>query len=806
MADLDSDLSRRLSRLAAAVPTSRTALDPVHRSAVEARQRVRMAWVTPLVVLVAAAAVVSLLDTSPFGAETITATDRSGDYELTIRSAKPSYSADEPIVIEASLLYDGPESSVRISHGGGASGGPLGFGTVEPVIGSLRLGTVFDMARHSTVLERGRQLTVPFAKGAGAFGNDPLIDQYTAYLEDPVLRLPPGTWHLIATAGFTGTGGDVGLRAVIEIVVTPAATSGPVEATPFTNGPVTDSVTSGPFILSMRSAKERYEPGESIGITAALTYLGSDGSVEIRHAIGARESPLGFGVDEPVLGDLRLGPVWETACVSTTMHASIPVDQEFMKASAWSGGDPRAAEYHEYVVSTGLRLPAGTWHVYSVAEFSVGECGADPIEMRVDLTIHVGEMTPEPSEPTGAVVATTRSGDFELTLRAGAARYVAGEPIDISATLTYLGQGGPIEIGHLIGSDGSPFGFGVNESIFGGYHLSGGSSRLTCHRTTLLPSEPLTTSFRKAGGGSGDDVVGFTTYMRDPVLWLPAGTWHPYAIVQSATGCAEGRQAVPDMRVEIEIDVVPAPATASTQASPIGLERWKSTVPQGDFELRLEAASGTVGSDETLNVVGSLVYRGPEERIVIGQSAWGPIGFTMAGSGANLLPSGPPGCAEIDLGRNEALPVELRNLSEPQGPFSVDHGLYEIGALASFRIGGCAGPQASIASSIVVAVVDGRDDIPLFTDHSGAGACLLVRNGGRLATSDTGLGVVQSGGQLREVVWPSGYSARRSPEGALLIGRDGQIVAREGDQIVFDAWNSPEGPLFPCADIEAEDV
>ena len=139
-----------------------------------------------------------------------------------------------------------------------------------------------------------------------------------------------------------------------------------------------------------------------------------------------------------------------------------------------------------------------------------------------------------PGATDGPVSATTRSGDFELTIRSTRSRYAAGEPIDISASLTYLGQGGPIEIGHDIGQDGSPIGFGVLEPIFEGYHLSGGVSRLMCHQSTVSPIEPINQPFRKTGGGYDGDGAGFVAYMRDPVFWLPEGTWHPYAIVSFA--------------------------------------------------------------------------------------------------------------------------------------------------------------------------------------------------------------------------------------------------------------------------------
>lgn len=282
---------------------------------------------------------------------------------------------------------------------------------------------------------------------------------------------------------------------------------------------------------------------------------------------------------------------------------------------------------------------------------------------------------PSGSRANGPVAATTRSGDFELTIRAGQSQYVAGEAIDIQATLTYLGEGGPIEIGHLIGSDGSPIGFGVNESIFGGYRLGSGDSRLVCHRTTLARSDPLTTSFIKTGGGSGADEAGFLAFMADPVLWLAAGTWHPYAMVQSANGCVDGRHAVPDMRVEIEIEVVPAPSEAPN--GPLAV-----TVTDGPFALTIRSTKARYAVGEPIEIEAVLRYTGSAPSVEISHglgSNGSPLAFGIAEpipieggqirlpAGYPLICAGPcPSPAEVCIesqlvaGSASALPFEKR--------------------------------------------------------------------------------------------------------------------------------------------------
>ncbi len=576
MADLDSDLSNRLLRLTEAVPVSHGRLDPVHRGAVQARQRVRMAWVTPLAVLVVGAMAFALLGPGLGGLSGISAATRSGDFELTIRSAQTTYTANETIQIEASLVYDGPLPSVRIGHGGCAARGPIGFGIAEPVIGALHLSTVCDQARHSTVLERGRPLTVAFAKGAASSGGDPLLDLYTDYLMDPVLRLSPGTWHPSATAAFEAPDGPVSLTAAVEIDVTPDPSAEPAKASPFANGAITDSQTSGDFVLAMRSAKAVYAADEPIQITAALTYIGPDSSTFIGHASGARGGPLGFGIDEPVLGGLVLGPGWRQSCVGSNLNRDIALDQDFWKAASWSGDDPRAAAYHDFIVSSGLRLPEGTWHVYAVAEFSVGQdCTARPHTMRVDLEIQVRSVpsatptaeTPEatpPPDPIGQINSTWE-GDYQVELRSDKRIYRESDAIGITGTFRFMGDG-PADVSAF-----RPLMFSIREPV---YDMRVNDAAipvvLICISKQIEVGEEITAPFHK-----GSSMLGIQTrtvdqqrFLDDPLLKLPPGTWH--VRVESHVSAPDCRPPATTVSAEIEITVLP------DDAEQIPLLTWAS--------------------------------------------------------------------------------------------------------------------------------------------------------------------------------------------------------------------------------------
>jgi hypothetical protein len=416
----------------------------------------------------------------------------------------------------------------------------------------------------------------------------------------------------------------------------------------------------------------------------------------------------------------------------------------------------------------------------------------------------------------GPVSATAREGDFELTIRSDRARYDAGEPIGVSATLTYLGQGGQITLGHETGGEGRPIAFGVVEPVFPGYHLSGGVSRLGCQQTTIASRESIDEAFRKAGGGYGGDSSQFLAYMQDPVFWLSEGTWHPYALVSFMTEPGPGDCGTDvSLRVEIEIEVGPRPPDASSVPSttngPLapkeGTERWKSSMTEGEFELVLEAAKEAFSGDETLDVTATLTYLGPDDAVVIGHGQWDPIDFSMKAPGVTLTRRGRFGCTELDLQRGVPITEQLLDLNGIPHPFRIAHGLHEVIAFAGFRLGGCnQAAEISLEAEIVLAVADGPDDIPLVTDvASEQTVCLLVRFGGQLVVSETGLGIVDPQGDVRQVVWPNGYSAHRVADGAVLVGRDARVIAHTGEQVLFDAIDRDDGlPIWPCGDVEVD--
>lgn len=362
---------------------------------------------------------------------------------------------------------------------------------------------------------------------------------------------------------------------VIGTVIAGLAKVGPFasSATPDGNGPVVATATNGPFELTLRSAKGRYTPDEPIEIEAALAYRGPESSIQIGHGIGARSSPVGFGVDEPVLGDLTLGPSWEAMCVHSTLAPSAGITVPFRKSAGWPGDDPRSLEYRDYVLSPDLRLAEGTWHPYVIAEFSVGDCTTDIIRLRVDIEIQVLEPEPitteEPQATSAGEAATVRDGDFELTIRSDKTTYRPNEPIEVIGSLVYNGPADRVEIAH--DSSGMIL-FGSRERIYGSINLST-ATRLMCTRSTLQRNVPVDMPFRKGGGFPGDhpNVDFFRAFMLDPVFRLPAGTWHLYAV--SSGGCMAGLgnpqfELEAEIAVEVSGEPVVIPPSAAPPAAP----------------------------------------------------------------------------------------------------------------------------------------------------------------------------------------------------------------------------------------------
>lgn len=380
-----------------------------------------------------------------------------------------------------------------------------------------------------------------------------------------------------------------------------------------------------------------------------------------------------------------------------------------------------------------------------------------------------------------AVVGTARAGDLELSIRSPKTRWTTDESIEVVATLTNVGSQ-VVTITHSKAypdRDGrpGPLGFGMVEPVFGKLTLS--MVWLQSRNSTALgPGGSISSPFVKSGSWDGNDPRSgeYEAFLQEPGLRLPVGTWHPYVVLESG------------LRAEIAIEVadtasVSTPVPTSTNA--VASARWKASATAGDFELRLEAAKGEFASNETLDVAGFLTYRGQEPRVVVGVLSPGPITFSMdVPEGIYLITRGRWSCDPVVLARDVPMSWSLLNLNGFV-QFEVPHGLYDISASADVQLGGCTEQREGIEASITVAVIDGPEDIAIWTDRGAPGACPANASGGILVRDPAnGLGVLQ-GNTLRGGLWPRGFSAHLENGVAVLVDADGHLVAHEGDHIVF---------------------
>jgi hypothetical protein len=139
------------------------------------------------------------------GTAPVEARARDARFELVLRLPRLTWAAGEPIEAEASLTYLGPADRIEVS---GSGSGLVLFG-LEQVEGPVRFLGAATADCVPRTLDRGVPVVVPYRKSGGFSDDDPNAAWYRAFFADPLLRLPPGSWRLSATAdGYLGNGCD----------------------------------------------------------------------------------------------------------------------------------------------------------------------------------------------------------------------------------------------------------------------------------------------------------------------------------------------------------------------------------------------------------------------------------------------------------------------------------------------------------------------------------------------------------------------------------------------------------------------
>lgn len=374
----------------------------------------------------------------------------------------------------------------------------------------------------------------------------------------------------------------------------------------------------------------------------------------------------------------------------------------------------------------------------------------------------------------GPISATTKLGDFTLTITSAKARYRTGEVVVIDASLTYTGAADHIEIAHALGG---PLGFGIKEPVRG-FQLSPGW-RLSCNQRQLNRGIADEKAFTKSGGYDGPDQVGFARFMQEPTLALSAGTWHPYVMAEFSLGDCRGeaRERI-SMRAELTIDVEdqPGPSLASPTPIPesgaIHIVNLDPRTVEIVFRNRLvallacgESAVIAAAKLESSSPWHFIVRTVEDETIDAATLDW-------------RLPAG----------------ILIRDGTVLSGPWPMSYGPPATCDRAT---------EPSPSSEPTTATPDGSQLDLATVDEPATGAidlcpmalaqATLVRN------PRTGLGFTSGLGDVRDVVWPAGYTAWI--EGGLAVLRDasGELVAREGDIVRSGGGFTTDGRWYACS-------
>jgi hypothetical protein len=334
----------------------------------------------------------------------VTATAEDTNFRLTLTTPHGSYATTDAIEPVASLTYLGPLPTTTVHH----AMYPIGF-RIEEVGGVRTMAGGMRQPCGSTELTKGIATDIPFAKAGSPDNPSDGFDQ--AWYEDPVLRLPEGSWRIIAyldvQIGGDSCGGEPHkltvenvIRVVSGEVATPSATS---------DGPVDATIDDGTFRLTLTTPHRMYAPTDAIEPVAAVTYLGPRPKETMYH--GAY--PVWFQIEE-VGGKRVMGGGMDTPCLSTELTRSAPAEYPFGKAGAASD-DPAAGFNSAWYQDPVLRLPEGTWRIIANLDIDTGKCGGEHHQLTVEnvITVVVGA---NPSPAGQAAPSPTLSADAATAL------------------------------------------------------------------------------------------------------------------------------------------------------------------------------------------------------------------------------------------------------------------------------------------------------------------------------------------------------------------------------------------------------
>jgi hypothetical protein len=211
--------------------------------------------------------------------------------------------------------------------------------------------------------------------------------------------------------------GALAAAVVVLVVILTAGSLGGGISSP---SEVMATTSDGLFQLTLRSPLDRYAAQEPIEVVATLEYLGEEPSIEVYSHPGMP----GFGVEEVDGANRAASPAARASCVTYSFRRGERVTFPFAKSGGFAPGEPNYEFMLEYLDITDgkpdpvLRLPAGTWRIFALADLTEDQCGGRSHELKAAITVVVGPGTtsepsasspsaaPSPAEPTPSVPPT----------------------------------------------------------------------------------------------------------------------------------------------------------------------------------------------------------------------------------------------------------------------------------------------------------------------------------------------------------------------------------------------------------------
>jgi hypothetical protein len=305
--------------------------------------------------------------------EPVSASKADDTLRLTLTTPRGVYGPNDGIQPVASVFYLGPQAETTIY-----TGDPVVLFTVEELGGGRRMDPFQNLPCNRTKVDQAEPLAFPFRK-VGGIGTsfDP------AWYQDPVLRLPVGTWRIQArldadtTDGTTTCGGihhEFTVENIIEVVADGAPTA--PATTPTEPSPSEHPNAGDPnFSLRLDLPKATYATDEAIEPVATLTYLGPDELISYGHS-----DPAVFFTIEQVDGDAQMTGGAADSCTVTQLARGHSVQVPFDKSGQIGLGFDQAW-FRDLV----LRLPPGVWRI-AVREGGIPACEAGGVIHRLAAT------------------------------------------------------------------------------------------------------------------------------------------------------------------------------------------------------------------------------------------------------------------------------------------------------------------------------------------------------------------------------------------------------------------------------------